>query len=521
MTTAGNEMRRVGRYALYGELASGGMAAVHLGRMLGPVGFARTVAIKRLHPHLARDPEFVAMLLDEARLVARIKHPNVVPTLDVVAVEGEVLLVMDYVPGATVSRILIALGRRKETMPTDIAVGICLGVLDGLHAAHEAKSEDGAPLEIVHRDVSPQNIIVGTDGVARMLDFGIAKAAERLQTTEDGALKGKLGYIAPDVLSAGHVDRRSDIWGVGVVLWEMLVGRRLFATTGSPRSLVRAIMDEDVPAPSSYGVACPAALDAVVERALRKSPSERFATAREMAAALEKAAPPASNRAIADWLAGVVGEELANGAAMVEGMERSSKMEPPSLETVRSLASQSSPPPDVGAAVGGSTDPTVVAVPSRSDSSRTPTPARGNVDDAAPASAADDRTRRSGRSIALVVAAVLVVALGLGFRELRRQRAPAGTPLADSRPPASGASVSESPDAPAGATPRASASTSAGAGASAEPPSTPVAPPASARGSSSRGPGSSRPTAKACDPPYTIGPPPDYIRKPKLECFAH
>src|SRR5262245_53570956 len=145
-----DDIKIIGRYALHQELASGGMAAVHLGRLLGPVGFARTVAIKRLHSHHARDPEFIGMFLDEARIVAPIKHPNVVPTLDVVELERELFLVMEYVAGATISRIMMALSRRKERMPVNIAVGIVVGVLDGLQAAHDAKSTSGAPLDIVH-----------------------------------------------------------------------------------------------------------------------------------------------------------------------------------------------------------------------------------------------------------------------------------------------------------------------------------------------------------------------------------
>lgn len=496
MSAGEAEVRRIGRYALYGELASGGMAAVHLGRMLGPVGFARTVAIKRLHLHHARDPDFVAMLLDEARLVARIKHPNVVPTLDVVAVEGEVFLVMDYVPGAPVSRIMMALGRRDEKMPVNIATGICLGILDGLHAAHEAKSEDGTPLDIVHRDVSPQNVIVGADGIARVLDFGIAKAAERLQTTQDGAFKGKLGYMSPDVLSAGRVDRRSDVWGVGVVLWEMLVGRRLFLGNTSPHSLVRTIVEGDVAPPSSQGVACSPELDDVVKRALMKTPEERFATAREMAVALEKAASPASNRVIADWLVDIVGEQLAKRAAMVEEMERSSKTDPPSLATVRSLATTGeAPPSSPRPGTAAPTDVTVVATPSRAVTHATP--------------------RRRALAIKLVVA-ILLVSSGLAFRELRRRHAPAAAP--EPRSPASETSASQRPASPTSTAPDVSDASSVDLP---PPASAPLAAPTtSARATSSRSANPAHTPPKGCSPPYTIGPPPDFIRKPKLECFT-
>src|ERR1700729_765840 len=198
-------VRIVGRYALYGELASGGMATVHLGRLLGPVGFSRTVAIKRLHAQFAKDPEFVSMFLDEARLAARIRHPNVVQTLDVVATEGELFVVMDYVQGESLSRLLRA-SRTVGPIPVRVASAILCGALHGLHAAHEATDEHGVPLGLVHRDMSPQNVLVDVDGSARVLDFGVAKAAGRTQTTGRGKIKGKLRYMAPEQIQ-GSVTR--------------------------------------------------------------------------------------------------------------------------------------------------------------------------------------------------------------------------------------------------------------------------------------------------------------------------
>src|SRR5271170_1455926 len=163
-----------GRYTIYGKIASGGMASVHFGRQRGGEGFARTVAIKRLHPHLAEDPAFRATLIDEARMAARIHHPNVVPTLDVVTAGGELLVVMEYVRGESLARLLKIERARSRRVPLSIVSAIATGALHGLHAAHEATSDTGAPLDIVHRDVSPQNLLVGVDGLARLIDFGVA-----------------------------------------------------------------------------------------------------------------------------------------------------------------------------------------------------------------------------------------------------------------------------------------------------------------------------------------------------------
>ena len=177
------------------------MATVHLGRLLGTAGFSRTVAIKRLHLQYSKDPDFVSLFLDEARLAARIRHPNVASVLDVVALEGELFLVMEYIQGESLSRLLRVVVEEKTPIPIPIATGVVAGTLSGLHAAHEATSESGDPLNLVHRDVSPQNILVGVDGVPSVVDFGVAKAATRAQVTQEGELKGKLSYMSPEQVS--------------------------------------------------------------------------------------------------------------------------------------------------------------------------------------------------------------------------------------------------------------------------------------------------------------------------------
>ncbi len=317
---SGSEPRVVGRYLLFREIASGGMASVHIGRLLGPVGFSRTVAIKRLHPQFERDPQFVAMFLDEARIAARIRHPNVVPTLDVVADSGELLLVMDYVEGESLARLLYSTSRSGGAAPPyRIVLSIMCGVLQGLHAAHEAKDESGQLLGVVHRDVSPQNVLVGVDGTARVLDFGIAKAMGRLQITRAGELKGKFSYMAPEQIRSGVVNRRCDIYSASVVLWEALTGSRLFV--GEEGAILGEILDGKAVAPSVVEPSVPPAIDRIVMKGMSTDPSQRFPTALEMARELSRCADVASPVEVAEWVARTVGTVIAERAAIVAAIE--------------------------------------------------------------------------------------------------------------------------------------------------------------------------------------------------------
>jgi serine/threonine-protein kinase len=295
------DSRVLGRYALHQEIAAGGMATVYFGRLLGPIGFNRTVAIKRLHPQFAKEPDFVDMFLDEARLAARVKHPNVVSILDVVAREGELFLVMEYVHGESLSRLLRLAEAAEKPVPLPILSAIVIGLLCGLHAAHEARDELGNELHIVHRDVSPQNVLVGADGVSRLLDFGIAKAAGRLQTTREGQFKGKLAYMAPEQIVRGAIDRRCDVYAAGVLLWSALAGALPFV--GGEASVMFQILSAEIAPPSSVRGAIPAELDALVLRAMARAPEGRFATALEMAAELERVVPPATQLAVGAWVA--------------------------------------------------------------------------------------------------------------------------------------------------------------------------------------------------------------------------
>jgi serine/threonine-protein kinase len=315
---------RVGRYEIFDQIGAGGMGAVHLGVVHGALGFRRVVAIKRLHEPYATSAECVAMLLDEARLASRIRHPNVVGVIDVVAERDRVLLVMEYVAGESLSR-LIHQGPRDEQarapVPPSIATAIFVDVLRGLHAAHEARDERGQPLDLVHRDVNPQNVLVGVAGEAYLADFGIAKATGRMQETRGSDLKGKLSYMSPEQLSGLPLDRTTDLYGAAVALWEALTGTRLFETDDHP-ALVRRILAGEIAAPSSVEPSVPRALDALVLRALSPDRRDRPATAAEFGAALEAAQRPALREELAAWLSARAGPRLEARAALVRAIEQ-------------------------------------------------------------------------------------------------------------------------------------------------------------------------------------------------------
>jgi serine/threonine protein kinase len=299
----------LGRYVLFDELARGGMATVHLGRLRGAAGFSKTVAIKKMHANVAGDPRFLAMFLDEARLASRIQHPNVVPVFDVIAERDEAYLVMEYVDGESLSTLRRTLSRRGERIPVPIAAHIVCNALYGLHAAHEATNEQGEPLKLVHRDISPQNILVGVDGVARVLDFGIAKAVGRVQETESGEVKGKIAYMAPEQIKGEPLDRRADIFSTGVVLWELLAGQRLFGGKTSAESMYR-VLEAIIPPLSDFLEDLPQALVDAVARATSKRPEDRFGSALEFAAELERSVTLIPNHVVGRWVIGVGGESL-------------------------------------------------------------------------------------------------------------------------------------------------------------------------------------------------------------------
>jgi eukaryotic-like serine/threonine-protein kinase len=308
--------RKVGRYLVLDQFAAGGMATVHFGRFLGHEGFSRVVAIKRMREGLMGEGDARAALLDEGRLAARVQHVNVVQTLDVVAEGRELLLVMEYVVGESLDKVLKEASRQQLKLPVPVVVAIVAGALRGVHAAHEAKGQDGELLELVHRDLSPHNILVDVSGVPRVTDFGIAKARGRLTETQSGTLKGKLAYVAPEQIH-GQTSRASDLFSMGVVLWECLALRRLFRGENEAETLSAVLRCQ---VPDLEGV--PQPVMAVARRALDRLPEGRFATALAMAEALELACAPASSSEVARWMRRLVPSTLEARAERVRALEQ-------------------------------------------------------------------------------------------------------------------------------------------------------------------------------------------------------
>ena len=478
----------IGRYALFDELAAGGMATVHLGRLLGPVGFGRTVAVKRLHAHFLKDEEFITMFIDEARIVARIRHPNVVPMADVVQSADGLFLVMEYVHGESLSRLMRTARKNEEPIPTRIVAAIMCNVLLGLQAAHDTKGTDGVLLGVVHRDVSPQNIIVGADGAARVLDFGIAKAAGRAQITREGQIKGKLAYMAPEQIR-GQVDRRTDVFAASVVLWEMLVGRRLHEGSKDVDIVTRVVKGNFQP-PSHFVPSFPPELDAVVMRGLATDPNKRHATARELALELERKIGLASPSEVSEWVERLAKEVLAARGSLVSAME---------LAANGLIAIPSTPPPALamGAPVAA---PTRELMRQHADDGADPTRIHGEVPSSSAVFAHAQPVRdvrpvavkpRRGAPLAwpVVVVSVLLALLGVGLTvsallQRAARRAPSLTVVPSARP---------STMAPA---PTTSATSGAPAAALEQEPAKAAAPQVSFAGSTP-GPGSSAGTSSS------------------------
>jgi serine/threonine-protein kinase len=279
--------KQFGKYHLIAHLATGGMADIYLASQTALAGFEKLIVIKRILPNLSREPRFVEMFLDEARIAATLNHPNVVQIFDLGRIQGQYFIAMEYLPGESLSMIIRACRRRKIRIPPELAAGMLLQAAEGLHHAHTRTARDGSPLGIVHRDVSPQNVFVLYDGGVKVVDFGIAKAELRSTKTQTGTLKGKYAYMSPEQIIGHELDGRSDVFALGVVLWECLVRRKLFNQENDLK-LLKAITEGDIPSPREVDPQVPELLAEITMKALSHDREERYQSAAEFRSALRR-----------------------------------------------------------------------------------------------------------------------------------------------------------------------------------------------------------------------------------------
>ena len=306
-------METFGRYELMKKLAAGGMGQVYLARQKGPVGFQKLLVVKRLLPHLSEDDEFIQMFLDEARIAALLNHPNIAQIYDLGEVDGIYYIAMEYVHGEAIAEVHKRAMQRKGTMPVALKCRVISDAAAGLDAAHHARSPSGRKLGLIHRDVSPQNVLVGFNGSVKIIDFGVAKAAGKLSQTTAGQIKGKHAYMSPEQAKGEPLDHRSDVFGLGTVFYELLTGTRLFKRE-SEMATLKAVVGAKIPPPSEVVPSIPKALDAVVIKALARNRDERFATAGDMQLAIEdflfKQQQPSTTAHLAGFMREIYAEEL-------------------------------------------------------------------------------------------------------------------------------------------------------------------------------------------------------------------
>ncbi|MBL8622681.1 MAG: serine/threonine protein kinase [Myxococcales bacterium] len=471
---------RLGRYEIVRHLATGGMAEIYLARASGIGDFERYVVIKVIAGERRGNAQFVRMFLDEARLAAGLHHASIAQVYEVGEDGGEFYYAMEYVHGDTVRSLLDECSRAQVRIPLEVAIAVAIGAASGLHHAHERESADGRPLDIVHRDVSPSNVMVGYDGAVKVLDFGIARASERATETESGVVKGKYAYMAPEQCRAQPVDRRADVFALGIVLYELATQHRAFKADSDFETMSRIVNGEITP-PTMLVPGFPPALEAIVLRAMAPAPARRYQTAAELGDALEAFAEShglaISQRAVERFMQSVYGARpepwRAAGAAARSG--GGTPRPGPALPLPAPAGSQPSgsaaglrtpgPNPPPAAAL----TPSPVASLPRTDSLVAPavtlTPA--------PEPARRSLARPVAVGLGLVAAGVLAAVLASGGG------GPSASGTASTRVAGAGAPSSPTPTAPASPAPASPAAPLATATAApTAPPAAPATPPA-------------------------------------------
>lgn len=416
-----------GKYTLLRRMAVGGMAELYLALMRGVAGFEKVVVLKRILPQMTQDPDFVEMLLTEARIAATLSHPNIAQTFDVGQHDGTYFIAMEHVHGDDIRGIVRQMKKRgHREFPLEHAIEIIIGVCKGLSYAHEKRDFDGSPLEIVHRDISPQNVVVGFSGDAKIVDFGIAKSHSkakltRSEDTETGKIKGKIAYMSPEQALGQDVDTRSDIFAAGILLYELTTGRRLFRASSDYETL-KLICEQDAPRPSEVRAGYSPELERIVMKALARKKTERYQTAREMQVDLETFA----RRAQLEASSGTLSAFLHQLYAGEPQLEHDVGLAPREVEQV--LESRAAPPVEP------------VSPPAPESSSRTPSmPAAAHTVPSVPSLPA----RKSRRVIALGAVVGLAASVVLIARHRAQEPTTAEAPAR--------ASLSLTSDPPGGA----------------------------------------------------------------------
>jgi serine/threonine-protein kinase len=339
-------------YLLVGEIARGGMGEIFLGMRQGLEGFSKMFVIKRMAGHLTKDNDFLRMFIEEARLAARLEHPNIVKTYEFGDHEGQYYTVMEYLAGEDLHTILNQIPTtRHNQIPLPLAVHIVSQICNGLHFAHELTDHEGSPLNLVHRDINPANIIVTYTGEVKIIDFGVAKVSTAAKKTLAGVIKGRVAYMSPENILARGVDRRSDVFSAGIILWELLVGRPLFARDGDAATMY-AVLNDPIPKPSKERPDVPPQLDALVARALSRTPATRFASADDMRAALDRVAaslPKVDGRAIGQMMEDAFGSTRAHAKRSITQLRSLARNIPLVMRTPTTLSARTPPPGTVPA----------------------------------------------------------------------------------------------------------------------------------------------------------------------------